>query len=212
MIWESRAFNSRAYRTTWYALNLYFGAICRWKVEGRELVPRNGPIIIASNHIALIDPVFVGSCIRRETAFMAKKELFGFPPLRALITCHNAFPIRRGGWDSQAFRLLKEKLDQGLAVLVFPEGTRSKTENFLDPKPGIGFLVRQNGVPVVPCFIRGTNQGWRKLLTRNQALAARFGQPITVAEIESFPADKNGYIGLSRLIMQRIAELKEKAR
>ncbi|MBI4727633.1 1-acyl-sn-glycerol-3-phosphate acyltransferase, partial [candidate division TA06 bacterium] len=162
-----------------------------------------------SNHIALIDTVFVGSCIRRETAFMAKKELFGFPPLRALITCHNAFPIRRGGWDSQAIRLLKEKLNQGLAVLVFPEGTRSKTENFLDPKPGIGFLVRQNGVPVVPCFIRGTNMGLRELLGRKHKLTARFGRPITVAEIESFPSEKSGYVDLSRLIMERIAGLKE---
>ena len=212
MIWESRAFNSRAYRLTWYCLDIIFNALFRWKVEGRENIPRQGPLIIASNHIALIDPPYVGACVPREISFMAKKELFASPPFRALIVSHNAFPIRRGGWDSQVFRLLKDKLDQGLAVLVFPEGTRSRTDEFLEPKPGIGLLVRQQLVPVVPCFIRGTNLGWRDLFSGKHQLTARFGRPITVTEIESFPSDKSGYVGLSRLIMQRIAALKENTR
>jgi 1-acyl-sn-glycerol-3-phosphate acyltransferase len=212
MIWESRTFSSRAYRITWHALNLYFGVMFRWKVKGRELVPRDGPIIIASNHIALIDPPFVGACAPREIAFMAKKELFNNGPLRALITIHNAFPIRRGGWDSQAFKMAGEKLKKNLAVAVFPEGTRSKTEDFLEPKPGIGLLVRQYKVPVVPCYVQGTNRRLWELLSRKQALICRFGRPISPAEIESFPADKNGYMGLSRLIMKRIAELKEDSR
>lgn len=209
MIWESRAFKSRGFRFSWYSLNFLFSNFFSWRVEGRENIPRQGPLIIASNHIALIDPPYVGACVPREISFMAKKELFAFPPFRALITSHNAFPIRRGGWDSQVFRLLKGKLDQGLAVLVFPEGTRSRTDDFLEPKPGIGFLVRQNMVPVVPCFIRGTNFGWRELLSGKHQLTTRFGRPVTAAEIEAFPSDKDGYIGLSRLIMQRIAELKE---
>lgn len=212
MIWESRAFKSRGFRFSWYSLNILFSTFFRWRVEGRENILRQGPLIIASNHIALIDPPYLGACVPREIAFMAKKELFAFPPFRALISIHNAFPIRRGGWDSQVFRLLREKLDQGLAVLVFPEGTRSKTDDFLEPKPGIGFLVRQNMVPVVPCFIRGTNMGWRELLSGKHELKTRFGRPVTVAEIKSYPADKSGYIGLSRLIMKRIAELKEKPR
>jgi len=212
MIWESRAFKSRGFRLSWYSLNFLFSHFFSWRVEGRDNIPRQGPLIIASNHIALIDPPYVGACVPREIAFMAKKELFAFPPLRALITCHNAFPIRRGGWDSQAFKLAGEKLKQNLAVAVFPEGTRSKNEDFLEPKPGIGLLVRQYVVPVVPCFIQGTNLGWRELLTRKKGLTARFGRPITVAEIKSFPADKNGYIGLSRLIMERIAGLKENSR
>jgi len=210
MIWESRAFNSRAYRLTWYGLNLCFRGFFRWKVEGREMVPQEGPLIIASNHIALIDPLYVGACVRREISFMAKKELFGFPPLRALITCHNAFPIRRGGWDSQAFKTAGDKLRQNLAVLMFPEGTRSRTDEFLEPKPGIGLLARQQLVPVIPCFIRGTDFGWRQMLAGGHQLTTRFGRPITVPEIGSFPDDKSGYVGLSRLIMQRIAELKDK--
>ena len=101
---------------------------------------------------------------------------------------------------------------QGLAVLVFPEGSRSRTDEFLEPKPGIGLLVRQQLVPVAPCFIRGTNFGWRELFSGKHQLTARFGRTITPAEIEAFTSDKEGYIGLSRLIMQRIAELKEDSR
>ena len=212
MIWESRAFRSRGFRFSWYSLNLLFSAFFRWRVEGKENIPRQGPLIIASNHIALIDPPYIGACVPREISFMAKRELFASPAFRALISIHNAFPIRRGGWDSQVFRLLKEKLDQGLAVLVFPEGTRSRTDEFLEPKPGIGLLVRQQLVPVVPCFIRGTNLGWRDLFSGKHRLTTRFGRPITPAEIEAFPSGKEGYIGLSRLIMQRIAELKENPR
>lgn len=212
MIWESRAFKSRGFRLSWYCLNLLFSNFFRWRVDGRENIPRQGPLIIASNHIALIDPPYVGACVPREIAFMAKKELFAFGPLRSLISIHNAFPIRRGGWDSQVFRLFREKLDRGLAVLVFPEGTRSRTDEFLEPKPGIGFLARQQLIPVVPCFIRGTNLGWRDLLSGKHRLTTRFGRPITRTEIEAFPSDKEGYIGLSRLIMKRIAELRDDSR
>jgi 1-acyl-sn-glycerol-3-phosphate acyltransferase len=200
------------YGFSWLLIMVLAKLMFRIRFEGRGYVPRQGPLIIASNHIALIDPPYIGACVPREISFMAKKELFAFPPFRALITSHNAFPIRRGGWDSQVFRLLKDKLDQGLAVLVFPEGTRSRTEEFLEPKPGIGLLVRQQLVPVVPCFIRGTNLGWSDLFSGKHRLTTRFGRPITPAEIEAFPSGKEGYIGLSRLIMQRIAELKENPR
>jgi 1-acyl-sn-glycerol-3-phosphate acyltransferase len=208
MIWESTAFRSRGFRLSWYSLNLLFSSFFDWRVEGKENIPRQGPLIIASNHIALIDPPYIGSCVPREIAFMAKKELFRHPALRAMITYHNAFPIRRGGWDSQAFRLLKEKLDQGLAVLVFPEGTRSKTEDFLDPKPGIGLILKQYEVPVIPLYIAGTNRSLKDLLLRRKPLVARFGSLIPAEELDSYPADKQGYMALSRMLMDKIANLK----
>jgi 1-acyl-sn-glycerol-3-phosphate acyltransferase len=208
MIWESTAFRSRGFRLSWYSLNLLFSSFFDWRVEGRENIPRQGPLIIASNHIALIDPPYIGSCVPREIAFMAKRELFRHPALRALIAYHNAFPIRRGGWDSQAFRLLREKLDLGLAVLVFPEGTRSKTEDFLDPKPGIGLILKQYKVPVIPLYIAGTNLGLKTLLSRKRPLLARFGSLINPEEFDTYPSGKEGYTALSRMIMERIANLK----
>lgn len=209
MIWESRAFRSRVFRLSWYGLNVMIPLLFDWRVSGRRHVPRDGAFLVAANHIALLDPPYAGACLNRECGFLAKRELFANPWLRALITAHNAVPIRRGGWDTAALRHVKRKLDQGVPMMVFPEGTRSRTGGLLDPKPGIGLIAVKLGVPVLPMYIDGTQRPLPELLTRRRPLLGRIGQMITAQTVRGFPDNKDGYLALSRHVMDRIARLRD---
>lgn len=209
MIWDSRAFESRFYRIVWHSVNLVLNTIMGRKVSGGEHVPPRGACIIASNHIALIDPPFLGTSAPREVCFVAKQELFRFFLLRWLITSLNAMPLRRQGGDAAAIKLVMKKLSQGKAVVMFPEGTRSRTETFLPVKPGVGLIARRCRVPVIPAYIEGTNRKFPDLLRGRYRLLTRFGPPVSVAEIEKFPDSREGHQQISQMIMDRIIQLKE---
>lgn len=210
MIWQSLRFRRRNFWYTWQGLNFFLPRLFEWRVRGREHIPLEGPLLVASNHLALLDPPYVGACLLREACFVAKRELFSFAPLGALISSYNAIPIRRGGWDSAAFRSVRRRLEQGWAVIMFPEGTRSRGRGYLDPKPGVGMLARQALVPVLPVCISGTDRPLPELLLRKRPLTAAFGPALAASEVASFPDNRQGYEGLSRAVMDRIISLSEK--
>ncbi len=210
MIWQSLRFRKRNFWYTWNGLNFFLPRLFDWRVRGREHIPMEGPLLVASNHLALLDPPYVGACLLREACFVAKRELFSFAPLGALISSYNAIPIRRGGWDSAVFRNVRQRLDQDWAVIMFPEGTRSRGAGFLPPKPGVGMIARQALVPVLPVCIGGTDRPLPELLSRRRPLTATFGPAITAAEVAAYPDGKEGYQRLSRKIMDRIIGLAER--
>ena len=104
----------------------------RLRVVGADRMPREGRLIVASNHVSLLDPPLVGCASPRELDYMAKAELFRIPGLGGLIRRLNAHPVDRTGSDSAALRLALRLLETGRALLVFPEGTRG-TEGRLGP-------------------------------------------------------------------------------
>lgn len=210
MIWQSLRFRRRNFWYSWHFLNFSLSRLFDWRIQGREHIPLDGPLLVASNHLALWDPPYVGACLLREACFVAKRELFSFAPMRALITAYNAIPIRRGGWDSEVFRQIRRRLDEGWAVIMFPEGTRSRGRGFLDPKPGVGMIARQTKTPVLPVCIGGTDQPLGELLSRRRALTASFGPVFRISEVVSYHDNRSGYEGLSRAIMDRIVSLSQK--
>jgi len=80
----------------WYLCRFLAFRLCDFQVEGGENLPKEGGAIIASTHTATLDPVLLGCAFPRPLAFMAKEELFRFPPFAALIRALGAFPVRRG--------------------------------------------------------------------------------------------------------------------
>src|SRR5574341_2676966 len=97
-----------------------------FRLEAREPghVPATGPALLVSNHSSVLDPPLVGGASRRQLAFLAKAELFRIPLFGGLVRRLGARPLRREGADPAAMRTALRVLEEGGALLVFPEGTR----------------------------------------------------------------------------------------
>jgi 1-acyl-sn-glycerol-3-phosphate acyltransferase len=156
-------------------------AIChvafRLSVTGVEHVPSSGPFIAACNHVAYFDPVIVGCTLKREVCYLARAELFGQFLVKDLIKKLNAFPIHRGEADISSIKTCIEVLEKrGLPLLMFPEGTRSKTGRLGEPRRGIAFIAAQTNVPIVPVYIENSNR-LRDCLRRKTRLRVRVENP-----------------------------------
>src|SRR5512134_1457256 len=112
------------YSAVRFLLGGLVGALSGWEVRGREQVPREGGLIVASNHISFWDPPLVGTAAIRELHYLAKEELFRTPVLGPFIRTFNAIPIRRGVADLSGLTKAMDMLRAGRALLMFPEGTR----------------------------------------------------------------------------------------
>jgi 1-acyl-sn-glycerol-3-phosphate acyltransferase len=134
-----------------------FGLVTGWEVKGRERVPRERGLIVASNHISFWDPPMVGAALPRECFFLAKEELFSTPVLGPLIRSVNSIPIRRGLADLSGLSRATEVLRQGNALLMFPEGSRMRDGELHPARPGVGMMAVGADVPILPCFISGSS-------------------------------------------------------
>jgi 1-acyl-sn-glycerol-3-phosphate acyltransferase len=147
---------------------------------GTEWVPREGSLLLASNHLSVLDPAMIGAMLPRELDYMAKTELFRIPGFGALIRRLNAHPVDRAGSDSTALRLALRLLGAGRAVLVFPEGTRGTEGQFQPARAGAGMLAALSGAPVVPVYVQGSGRALPRgtVLPRPRRITVTFGAPI----------------------------------
>jgi 1-acyl-sn-glycerol-3-phosphate acyltransferase len=194
------------YRLGWLVALGLARLILGHRSEGSDRIPREGPVIIACNHVSNWDPVLVGLGCPREVHFMAKHELFGSPFLRWLITAYNALPVRRGQADHRALRLASGVLKRGGALLMFPEGTRSTTGEIGSAKAGVGFLACATGAPVVPACITGSSS-LKSALLRRTPLRVAFGTPVAPAGNEA----KDAYAAATARVMDGIRRIREEA-
>jgi len=181
---------------------------CRLKVYGAENIPTKGGVIIASNHIAGGDPPFVGSAVNRELYFLAKKELFENLFLRILIKSLNSIPVDRGVFDRNALVKAESVLKNGFGLILFPEGTRSKTGELGKGKPGVGLLARKAMVPIIPAYIENS-KGFLRIPFTRRRIKVRFGSPIAPQRLSEIPDNNEGYRVIVEEVMDRIRELKE---
>ena len=193
----------------WALINLMLRIFWRFRKGGTEFIPQRGGVIVASNHAAYVDPPFVGAAASRELYYLAKKELFNNGLFGWLIRKYNAFPVSRGAFDRKAITQAGELLKEGKALLLFPEGTRSRDGNFLEPKLGVGKIAKEAGVPIVPAYIANSKDLFRTFLRRKK-LVILFGSPILENWLDKIPHNKEGYKRIGEEIMSRIKMLKEK--
>ena len=176
----------------------------RYRVEGREHIPRKGPVILACNHISFWDPPLVGAWVNRTLHYLAKKELFENRVFGAMLTAYNCIPIQRGPQARSALRGAEGVLDHGGAVLIFPEGTRSKSGSLLPPRSGISHLAAVSRAPVVPARISGSNQIRRSML-RQVEIRLRFGSPL-MPPVGAAGSREDGSV-FARRVMDAIAAI-----
>jgi 1-acyl-sn-glycerol-3-phosphate acyltransferase len=185
--------------------------LSEWRVEGAEHVPREGPLLIASNHISFWDPPVVGSAVPRETYFLAKEELFGNPAFRWVIRSFNAIPIRRGVGDLRGVARALDVLRRGGALIMFPEGGRMRDGELHPARPGLGMMAVHADAPIVPCYVAGTNHP-RRWLTRRARLWLTFGPPRSwrewAGEAAAGPRGRALYQAIGDAVMEQIARLR----
>ena len=126
-------------------------------IEGLNNIPINGPLIFVANHQAYVDPSLISVISPRKVNFVAKSEVFKFLPVAVLLKSYGAHPIKRNRLDLNFFRWAIKILNNGEALCLFPEGTRS---NGILKKglPGIVHLAVRSGVNIIPVGIEGTNK------------------------------------------------------
>jgi len=152
-------------KAAWYwvarlGCQIFCALVFRFRMYGRENVPRQGACILASNHQSYLDPVFCGVGVKRHLVFVARDSLFRFKLFAWLIDSLNAVPIGRGKADLAAMRMIIARLQEGRGVCLYPEGTRSDDGRIRDFKAGFGLLCRRSHAAVVPVLIDGAFECW----------------------------------------------------
>lgn len=171
----------------------------RIKVIGKENFPKEGGVLLCSNHIDNLDPPVVGITCPRPVHFMAKEELFEMPILKGLIPKLNAFPVKRGMSDRKAMRKALSLLKEGRVVGLFPEGTRSKDGELQEGLAGAGFFALRGNADVMPCAIIGPYKPLRPL-------KVVYGKPI---DMTPYREQKASPEEVTKMIMDEIRKLIE---
>ena len=180
------------------------------RVRGMEHVPPSGPALIVSNHQSILDPPLIGGAVRRQIYFLAKAELFQIPVFGPLIRALHARPVRREGADPRALRTAAQLLEEGKALLVFPEGTRSLDGSLREGKAGVGMLAVTSGAPVVPAYVSGTREALPKgaAWPRRSQVSVSFG-PALHFKARTGAGRKERYREAAEDMMRGIAQLRK---
>lgn len=181
--------------------------LTRWRVKGKENIPRHGPVLIIANHLNLADPPLLAVSLGRKAVFMAKKELFRNPFSGYFIRGFGAFPVHRGQLDRKALRQAEQLLADGMALITFPEGTRSKSGQLQPAFSGSALIALRSGAPVLPVGISGTEKikgvAW---FLRRPELTVSIGRPFYLP-LASSKLTRGELAELTNFMMGHIAEL-----
>ena len=178
-----------------------------YKVTGQENVPRQGPLIIVANHQSNLDPPLIGASVPRRVWFLAKQGVFRGPLAHWFLTSYGAFPLDREAADVRAYRWALNKLAQGQAIAIYPEGTRSRGA-MRRAKPGIIRLALRAQAPLLPVGITGTERigSWMRVVNPTGKIRVNIGEPFHLPPIEGRPSAEE-LESLTDMVMRRIAAL-----
>jgi len=151
------------------------------EVLGLENVPRQGPAILASNHLNLADPPLLAALVRRRLIYMAKLELWSTPIIGPLYRLYDCIPVRRFDADVGALRRAEKVLREGHVLVMFPEGTRSGRPGLGKGYPGTAAIALRSGAPIVPVGVSGTETvSLPRCFLRRTRVRIAFGRPFTL--------------------------------
>jgi len=162
-------------------------------IEGRENIPRTGPLLLASNHLSFVDSIVIPLVAPRRVVFLAKSEYFTGHGMRGalkrwMFTAVGCVPIRRGtaGAAQEALDSALEILRDGLAFGIYPEGTRSRDGRLYRGRTGVAWLALTAGCPVVPVGLSGTQdiQPVGSRVPRIRKITIRFGKPLDFSYLQ----------------------------
>jgi 1-acyl-sn-glycerol-3-phosphate acyltransferase len=171
--------------------------VYRLEARGTDRFPREGPVVLCSNHRTLQDPIVLGVRLPRQVHYMAKEELFRIPLFAPLIRALGAFPVKRGGVSKEAVKTAIRLLQEGKVLGIFPEGRRNQTIGV--GKRGAVMMALRANARVVPVAIVGSYRPFAKIVVV-------YGAPIEPEQLRAAGADEPSDAA-TELIMSRIREM-----
>ena len=189
-----------------HVLLFFFKFLHPYRIVGRENMPLSGRTLLCSNHVTLGDPIYLGCAIPgRQLHYMAKAELFKNKLFGGFLKGVGAFPIARGTGGAEgiqtAIRLLKEEK----VVCMFPEGTRSKTGEPLNPKTGVAMLAYKTQCTIVPVAIIGEGGKPPEIFKR---MVINIGKPIPFEALGLTEESNMLYRRVSREVFEQVKALR----
>jgi len=183
-------------RPFYQGVRILFSLFCKsylhLTVSGLENIPPNGGVIIAANHQSHLDVPLMGLAIPREARFPGKAELFTSSALlRTFLLNLGGFPIVRGEGDRKAISLSETVLQKGDVLVLFPEGTRTRSGEIAPFHRGLGVLSIRTGAPVIPAAMAGSGRslGVGQFWPRPGSIQVHFSKPLIPPAIPLSPLE-----------------------
>lgn len=179
-------------------LKLTLPILYKIKLYGRENIPEKGPFILCSNHQSMADMFFIGYRIKRWINWMSKEELHKNPLFALYLKSLGAFPVKRGKADVDSIKMAFKFLDNGHAVGIFPEGTRTDPESKNRRiSSGAALIALKKNVPILPVAIKGKGKLFADI-------KVKFGVPFRLGDENSSEFDSQTLKKHSARIMDEI--------
>lgn len=200
--------NPRLYHACRALCRLWFRLAHRAKFIHPERIPVTGPCLIVANHQSYYDPPLIGCPMhRRMITFLARASLAGAPLAGPLIRRLNTVPIRDNEGDIRAIRDIIERLKNGEAVVIFPEGSRTFDGRMQPFREGAALILRKANCPVIPVAVEGGFDAFPRTRSRPRLgvrLCVLYGEPIPPEQLRGKDA--------SAIIERTIADMCESLR
>jgi 1-acyl-sn-glycerol-3-phosphate acyltransferase len=178
-----------------------------------EALSKNKPLIVAMNHVNFLEmPILVAHGYPLNITGVAKTETWNNPILAFLFNTYQAIPIDRSGAFQKVFAQIREAIDKGSFVCVFPEGTRSKDGVLRKGKAGIIYMALENNVPVLPVVHYGGERVWDNLRhLRRTPFCFKAGRPFRI-NYEGRPGREDREVIIDEVMGQMARLLPEEMR
>jgi len=161
-----------------------FHVLANIRIKGKENIPYGTPYVAAMNHISIFDPPFIGAFWPEELEIIGASDVFGKPGQGQILRLYGVIPVHRGEYDRSLLSRIVAIIRSGYPLLIAPEGGRSHVTAMRRALPGVGYIIEQTKVPVVPVGLIGTTEDFWHRATHGDrpTLEMNIGKPIVLPE------------------------------
>jgi 1-acyl-sn-glycerol-3-phosphate acyltransferase len=203
-------------RAFWSLARCYLAIWHRLTIHGGQNLPPQEPFVIIANHCSHLDAIVLGSALpwwlRGRCYSLAAGDVFFNSTIMSLFAAAflNALPVWRKKSGNRSFDEFRKRLEEPCGYIIFPEGARSRTRELMEFKPGIGKLVAETDVPVIPCWLEGCLAAWPKgsILPRRKRVDLWVGKPM---KFMTYANNREGWEQIARDLKAAVQDLSRTA-